>query len=108
MNQITHWLDNSNIYGSNEEESEELREGRSGLLKVTKISAGTNTHAEFLPKCLAFDNEPDLSLIHISEPTSVGGKSVRTALLSLNDKTNYFNVCVYIYIYLYIYIYSYR
>lgn len=33
MNQITHYLDGSNIYGSSEEEAEEVRLFRGGLLK---------------------------------------------------------------------------
>ncbi|XP_068203812.1 peroxidase-like [Palaemon carinicauda] len=34
MNQITHFLDGSNIYGSSREESDEVRVGTGGLLKV--------------------------------------------------------------------------
>jgi hypothetical protein len=33
MNQITHWLDGSNIYGSDERKSRDLRLGSRGLLK---------------------------------------------------------------------------
>ena len=36
MNQITHWLDASNIYGSTVEELNELRDGRTALLKVSQ------------------------------------------------------------------------
>ena len=35
MNQITHWLDGSNIYGSNNEEAYRLRKGESGQLKLS-------------------------------------------------------------------------
>ena len=86
MNQITHWLDNSNIYGSNEEENEELREGSFWLLKTTNISVGTNKHAQFLPRCVAFDNAPSTCNDECNDWCFVGGKSVRTALLSLNAK----------------------
>ena len=34
MNQITHYLDSSNIYGSSREDEEELRAFTGGLLKV--------------------------------------------------------------------------
>ncbi|KAG7174694.1 Chorion peroxidase-like 11, partial [Homarus americanus] len=38
MNQITHYLDGSNIYGSSEEEEGQLREFQGGLLKVQERS----------------------------------------------------------------------
>lgn len=38
MNQITHYIDNSNIYGSSKEEAEEVREHKGGLLKVQEKS----------------------------------------------------------------------
>ena len=44
-NQITHWIDASNVYGSSEEVSEELRQKEGGLLKVTMING-----KEQLPK----------------------------------------------------------
>ena len=34
MNQITHFHDSSNVYGSDEEDSATLRAGKGGLLKV--------------------------------------------------------------------------
>ena len=33
MNQLTHWLDASNVYGSSEEEAEAVRKHENGLLK---------------------------------------------------------------------------
>ena len=36
MNQITHYLDASNIYGSSRSEEEDLRTYRGGLLKVRR------------------------------------------------------------------------
>ena len=54
MNQITHWLDGSNIYGSEHEEAENLREKRDGLLKST-----TKGRNEMLPQC---DQTPLLTL----------------------------------------------
>ena len=48
MNQITHWLDASNIYGSNEEETKLLRSFRNGLLKITR-QAGSKYGS--LPTC---------------------------------------------------------
>ena len=46
INQITHWLDSSNVYGSNEEEKGKLRTFRNGLLKSRTDSNGE----EFLPQ----------------------------------------------------------
>ena len=54
MNQLTHWLDGSNIYGSEHEEAENLREKRDGLLKSTKKEGN-----EMLPQC---DDAPLLKL----------------------------------------------
>jgi peroxidase len=45
INQITHWLDGSNIYGSSLEESNSLRTFQDGLLKTHEGSDG----AELLP-----------------------------------------------------------
>ena len=45
INQITHWLDASNIYGSDAEEGEKLRLHRSGLMKTSRASDGS----ELLP-----------------------------------------------------------
>ena len=59
MNQITHWLDGSNIYGSEHEEAENLREKRDGLLKST--TKGIN---EMLPQC---DQRPLLKLFNERE-----------------------------------------
>ena len=60
MNQITHWLDASNIYGSSEHETEMLRQGTLGLLKTT-IKPGTrgHHHHQTLPKCERFRNLRD-------------------------------------------------
>ena len=35
MNQVTHWLDGSNIYGSKEDQSDRLRLRRGGLMKTS-------------------------------------------------------------------------
>lgn len=48
MNQITHWLDASNIYGSSETELRHLRKGAGGQLK---ISAQTGSRNGILPTC---------------------------------------------------------
>ena len=36
VNQITHWLDSSNVYGSQDDMSDQLRSGRNGLLRVER------------------------------------------------------------------------
>ena len=46
MNQITHWLDASNVYGSDNEEAELLRKHVGGKLKVT-----THGTEDMLPQC---------------------------------------------------------
>ena len=46
INQITHWLDGSNIYGSSLNESNLLRTFQDGLLKIHEGSEGE----ELLPK----------------------------------------------------------
>ena len=56
MNILTQWLDGSNIYGSEHEEAENLREKRDGLLKST--TKGIN---EMLPQC---DQRPLLKLFN--------------------------------------------
>ena len=45
MNQITHWLDSSNVYGSDKETQQRLRLNRNGLL----LSTITNDGEELLP-----------------------------------------------------------
>jgi peroxidase len=45
INQITHWLDGSNIYGSEEDVAEELRTKQNGLLKTQTAPDG----GELLP-----------------------------------------------------------
>ena len=47
MNQITHWLDASNIYGSDDHEALLLRSQNGGKLKVTK-------DGNMLPRCTNF------------------------------------------------------
>ena len=49
MNQITHYLDGSAIYGSMRQEEEELRSHRDGLLKVSErklLPANTQNNEE--------------------------------------------------------------
>ena len=51
LNQISHWLDGSNIYGSTQEEADYLRTGR-GQLKVSRVGgAGGVARAGNLPSC---------------------------------------------------------
>lgn len=40
MNQITHWLDNSNVYGSDEAEASELRSFVGGRLRMERNGFG--------------------------------------------------------------------
>lgn len=56
MNQITHWLDASNIYGSDARETSQLRQGRLGRLKAS-IEPGKHRHPQDLPKCNVFGKD---------------------------------------------------
>ena len=38
INQITHWLDSSNIYGSSDETANDLRAHKNGLLKSIRLN----------------------------------------------------------------------
>ena len=48
MNQITHWLDASNIYGSEEKVTEELRSKKDGRLRSTSVRGHPYDN---LPRC---------------------------------------------------------
>ena len=50
MNQITHWMDASQIYGSSDTENQELRESSGGLLKMSRVAG---TQLGILPTCTA-------------------------------------------------------
>ena len=54
MNQLTHWLDASNVYGSDDDEADLLRLHSGGKLKVSEID-GYN----MLPKCNEFTELDD-------------------------------------------------
>merc|ERR1712223_975462 len=60
VNQITHWLDASNVYGSSEEEIEMLRTHTNGQMKFTKArSHPRSTTPEInLPSCPASSDIP--------------------------------------------------
>lgn len=57
MNQITHWLDASNIYGSSLKDSNGLRVGIGGLLKEGGSNRVTGVHGS-LPSCADNKNVP--------------------------------------------------
>ena len=61
MNQITHWIDASNVYGSTKHELDLLRSFRDGLLKVS------DADDTMLPKCdenSKFEEEDGLEACH--------------------------------------------
>ena len=60
MNQITHWLDASNVYSSSEDIANDLRNKINGRLKSTPVSG----HGDNLPTCSVFKN------INTHEPES--------------------------------------
>ena len=49
MNQITHFLDSSNVYGSDEEDVKNVREYKGGLLRTYKPD-GPKTERSLLPQ----------------------------------------------------------
>jgi len=59
MNQITHWLDASNIYGSSDFENQPLRKRVGGLLKIT-ATKGSKTG--LLPTCDRESKRDDISM----------------------------------------------
>jgi len=59
MNQITHWLDASNIYGSSEFENKPLRKRVGGLLKITR-SGGSR--GDLLPTCERESQRDDIGM----------------------------------------------
>ncbi len=59
MNQITHWLDGSNIYGSSKKNANQLRTGKGGRLATTRIR-GSNSGGG-LPSCSASRQRDDIA-----------------------------------------------
>ena len=60
MNQITHWLDASNIYGSDARDQIQLRLGRLGRLRASQ-EPGKSRNSQDLPKCVAFSgHKPEM------------------------------------------------
>ena len=57
MNQLTHWLDASNIYGSDDHEAELLRTKSGGKLEITIDGPSLDEAQDFLPKC---NKHPDM------------------------------------------------
>ena len=59
MNQITHWLDGSNIYGSDADTARKLRSGFNGQLKITRQS---RSRYGALPSCAAQRESPKATM----------------------------------------------
>ena len=59
MNQITHWLDASNIYGSSEFENKPLRKRVGGLLKITRNGG---SRGDLLPTCATDSQRDDIGM----------------------------------------------
>ena len=77
MNQITHWLDSSNVYGSDEEEAEKLRAHVGGRLLAQQSSFGKELLPEnreerdcrgqttcFLAGDARVSEQPNLAVLH--------------------------------------------
>ena len=86
MNQLTHLLDNSNVYGSDDEEAKALRTFKSGQLNVT---ARGGHRMDLLPP----DNNPEMectlskNLTGIDPPAEVKCFKAGTFLLAQSNKT---------------------
>ena len=63
MNQITHWLDGSNIYGSHDEETSVLRSNKDGLLAITNRGRGDSEEG-LLPSCIEAEKPEDIEMCH--------------------------------------------
>jgi len=66
INQITHWLDSSNVYGSDDEEAATLRLFRDGLL--------TTTPSAFRGKMPLLPEDPDNEECRATQPCFVAGE----------------------------------
>ena len=55
FNEISHFLDASNVYGSTDEQSIELRAGRNGLLRLNQFS--DETLPFHLDRCVGGDSK---------------------------------------------------
>ena len=75
LNQITHWLDNSNIYGSLPEVATSVRSNRDGLLKSTKGS----DNQEQLP----IDPNPNATCRGVTKKCALAGNLLSNFLLHL-------------------------
>ena len=75
INQITHWLDSSNVYVSDTEEGEKLRSKRSGLLKTSRALDGSELLPPNTKECLdprgcflagdsRVNEQPNLAVMH--------------------------------------------
>ena len=75
MNQLTHWLDASNVYGSDHEEASLLRLKSGGQLKSSNLGQEV-----MLPRCSKFpDLEEELEGCHgqpCNEDCFAGGKLI--------------------------------
>ena len=91
VNQITHWLDASNVYGSSEEEMEMLRTHKDGQMKFTKArSHPRSTRPEInLPSCSASIDDLDSSSDHICKVIECVDKDCFLAGRYLNDFLNF-------------------
>ena len=69
MNQISHWLDASNVYSSEEEIADNLRSKIGGRLRSTPVSG----HGDNLPTCNAIIEEVGEN--HLPESCGLPGAS---------------------------------
>ena len=71
MNQITHWLDGSNIYGSSDEAAAQLRSFVGGKLKDT---ARSRRHGNSLPSCNRQRNPDEIPMCRDCKTCFIAGE----------------------------------
>ena len=71
MNQITHWLDGSNIYGSSDSAAAQLRAFAGGKLKET---AQSRRHGNALPSCSRQPNPDEIPMCRSCESCFIAGQ----------------------------------
>ena len=77
MNQITHWLDASNVYSSSEDIANDLRNKTNGRLKSTPVLG----HGDNLPTCSVFKdiNTHEPESCHNAKDSSFGAGKIQIA-----------------------------
>ena len=90
MNQITHWLDGSNIYGSSERSAAQLRSFVGGKLKDT---ARASRHGNSLPSCNRQPNPDEIPMCRDCKTCFIAGELNATLFASLSSIVTIVYIC---------------